>query len=206
MLSSIIRNVIKDFCIEFVKYPYLCYTEHGLHARFYNLLYNALPQDKRYINWEGKRMCVIQKEYAMADPCGKSKRQHWDISIIQSPPSNQCGLSPSYDYLTLDSAVEFGLNENEKHLLDDINRLYHPKSNVNNRFVVHLYRISGRGSKKASNRDLSPKSAILRTKEEIAKLNKNRDVEIYFGQFDSTGTFQSGIWRINKNRILLLME
>lgn len=200
-MKKVVEKSVKDFCIEFVKHPYLCYTEHGQHARFYCLFYNALPQNKRYINWEGKKMCVIQKEYRMADACGKPKRQHWDISIIKSPPTNHCGLTPSYDYLTLDSAVEFGLNEKEEHLVDDINRLCHPKSNVNNKFIVHLYRISDRGTNKASNRDLSPKSASLLTKEEIAKLSQNKDVGIFFGQFDSTRKYQSGVWYIYKNSI-----
>lgn len=205
-MKKTVKKAIIDFCIEFVNHPYLCYTEHGLHARFYNNLYNALPLDKRYIKWKGEKICVIQKEYRMADACGKSQRQHWDISIIQSPPSNKYSSSFPFDYLTLDSAVEFGLNENKEHLIDDINRLCHPKSNVNNRFVVHLYRISGRGDKKNSNRDLSPKSASLLSAEEITKLSKNKNVEIYLVYFDSTKKYQSGIWQIYNNEISSITE
>ena len=36
-----VRSTAKEFCLEFVQNPYLCYTEHGLHARFYAMLYNA---------------------------------------------------------------------------------------------------------------------------------------------------------------------
>lgn len=206
MIVEITRKVIKDFCIEFVKSPYLCYTEQGLHARFYCILYNAIPKGQRYINWEGKRICVIQKEYPMADPCGKSRRQNWDISIIQSPPLHLSGKTPTYDYLTLDSVVEFGLNETEEHLRDDANRIYHPNSNVNNKFIVHLFRISDRGSKITSRRDISPKYELIISPDQIAELTKNMDVEVYFGQVDSTNNLESGVWRIVENRISLLYD
>ncbi|MBO8167891.1 MAG: hypothetical protein H0Z35_01755 [Thermoanaerobacteraceae bacterium] len=99
MVEHIVRNVIEDFCREFSKFPYLCYTEHGLHARFYSALYNALPPAARYINWEGKKICVIQKEYPTAGTLGKPRRQNWDIAVIQNPPSTLPGKEPSYDYL-----------------------------------------------------------------------------------------------------------
>lgn len=200
MPIQIIRKVIVDFCNEFVKFPYLCYTEHGLHARFYCSLLNALPADQRYVNWEGKRICVIQKEYPTADVLGKHQRQHWDIAVIQSPPSSIHGKSPAYDYLTLNSVVEFGLNANEDHLVDDINRLCHPNSNVINKFIVHLYRLSYG----TCGRDWSPDSSQLLNCQEVSELVQNKDVEVYLGLFDSTGQFQSGVWQIEKNKITAL--
>jgi len=202
MLINIVRKVIKDFCIEFLNYPYLCYTEHGLHARFYCLLYNALPSNQRYVDCEGKRICVIQKDYPTADVLDKPRRQHWDIAIIQSPPSSKPGKSPSYDNLTLNSVVEFGLNATKRHLVDDINRLCHPNSNVKNKFVVHLYRLSN----SISGRDWSPDSAQLLDLPEILELVHNKDVDVYFGrhQFDKTRPFQSGIWRLYKDKVSLL--
>ena len=141
-IKSIVENTIKEFCIEFIKNPYICYTEHGIHAYFYNRLYKNLPDESRYFEWDDKKICVIQKEYCMADACDKSQRQHWDISIIDTPPSFNFKLKPMYDYFTLNSAIEFGLNEGKVHLEDDINRICHPKSNVVNKYLVHLYRIS----------------------------------------------------------------
>lgn len=200
MIKQTVRKVIEDFCIEFLDFPYLCYTEHGLHARFYCLLYDALPMNQRYIEWEGKRVCVIQKEYPTAGDLGKSRRQNWDISVIQSPPSSQSGKSPSYDYLTLDSVIEFGLNETQEHLQNDIDRLSHPDRNVSNAFIVHLYRISDGESE----RDMSPRSSQLLTLQEVSRLVLNKDVEVYFGISDMTGEFRSGTWCIYKNRITAL--
>lgn len=48
-----VKKAIEEFCLEFVKKPYLCYTEQGLHARFYLTLYNILPEDRRYIVFDG---------------------------------------------------------------------------------------------------------------------------------------------------------
>jgi hypothetical protein len=150
--------------------------------------------------WEGKRVCVIQKEYPTACDLGKSRRQNWDIAVIQSPAQSLPNENPTYDYLMLDSVVEFGLNESKDHLIDDIDRLCHPKSNVKNKFIVHLYRLS----KGISERDWSPDSARLLKPDEIADLVPNNDADIYFGQVDNTGRLQSGLWRINENKITKL--
>jgi hypothetical protein len=197
----VIRKVIEKFCIEFLNSPYLCYTEHGLHARFYCLLYNTFPIDQRYVKFDGKEICAIQKEYPTADVLGKPQRQHWDIAIIQSPPSPQFGKSPPYDYLNLNSVVEFGLNATKDHLVDDIERLCHHNSNVKNKFIVHLYRLS---KPKVSGRDLSPDSAQLLSLEDMSRLVRDKEVEVYFGRYDNTGRFQSGVWRLNKNEISVL--
>ena len=75
------------------------------------MLYNALPEEDCYFTLNEKKICVIQKEYRMADPCGKPKKQHWDISIIDSSAINNTGRSIPYDDLPLNSAIEFGMNE-----------------------------------------------------------------------------------------------
>jgi hypothetical protein len=83
-----VRTVATDFCTEFVKNPYLCYTEHGLHALFYTKLYNALTPAERYTEWAAHRVCVIQKEYPTARSLGKPRRQNWDIALIKTPPES----------------------------------------------------------------------------------------------------------------------
>ncbi len=34
MIENIVKDTIKEFCHEFLQSPYICYTEHGLHAFF----------------------------------------------------------------------------------------------------------------------------------------------------------------------------
>jgi hypothetical protein len=201
MATDTIGKVIEDFCTEFVNFPYLCYTEHGLHARFYCLLYNALPTNQRYIEWKGMKICVIQKEYRTATNLGKSKRQNWDIAILQPLQEQHGNKNYAYDYLSLNSVIEFGLNAGEKHLIDDIKRLCHSESNVKNKFIVHLYRISGPGRKRISHRDISTNSKKLLQPENVQKLIQNNDVIVYFGLFDSTKQYQPGAWRLDKNEI-----
>ena len=71
---EIVRRITKEFCLEFVENPYCCYTEHGLHARLFTRLYNALPDDQRYRCWDGHQVCVIQQEYPTAHDLDKSRR------------------------------------------------------------------------------------------------------------------------------------
>jgi hypothetical protein len=109
-MISLVREAILSFCREFIEYPYLCYTEHGLHARFYSQLYQSIPDEMRYLIWDGHKTCVIQKEYPTADKLGKPQRQHWDIAVHQSPAVSIIEGPGAIDYLHLNTVVEFGLN------------------------------------------------------------------------------------------------
>jgi hypothetical protein len=193
--SEKVRVVAADFCAEFVKNPYLCYTEHGLHALFYTKLYNALTPEERYTEWAGHRVCVIQKEYPTARPLGKPRRQNWDIAMIKTPPECLAGSQPSYDYLRLAAVVELGMNEAQEHLEDDLSRLCHADANVENGFIIHLYRISG-PEVQVSGRDWSPNSTRILTCEEVAELVGGEAVEVFYGLADNTGTHPSGAWSI----------
>ncbi len=64
---ELVRKVAIDFCIEFTENPYLCYTEHGFHAYFHTMLFNVIPENERFADWKGKKICVIQKEYRTAN-------------------------------------------------------------------------------------------------------------------------------------------
>jgi len=197
MIDNIIKNTIREFCLEFIRSPYLCYTEHGLHALFYCKLYSNIPEDKRYIQWECKKVCIIQKEYPTADKLDKPKRQNWDISIIQCPPKAVPGKTPSYDYLFLNSVIEFGMNEGKEHLREDIRRLSHEKSYVKNKYAIHLYRISDLESR----RDCSQRSKKILTTNDVLNIVKNTDVNVYFGLTDFTNNHESGLWKINNKGI-----
>lgn len=197
-----VEQIIKNFCLEFIKLPYLCYTEHGLHARFFCLLYDSLKEEQRYIQCGKHKVCVVQKEYPTANALGKSRRQNWDIALIESPALSLRGKTPQYDYLTLNSVVEFGLNATKEHLEGDIKRLSHAESNVENKFAVHLLRISTSGKQKISSRDISPNSKKIFNPECVKKLIRKygkKDVVVYFGQFDGVNETQIGIWRIDKD-------
>jgi hypothetical protein len=195
-MKNAIRQVVIDFCIDFVENPYLCYTEHGQHALFFARLYNAMPEERRYTSWKGEKVCVIQKEYPTADKLGRPKRQHWDIAVIKSPPRSIIEGAGSFDYLSLDAVVEFGMNEDLDHLVDDIDRISHPRSNVDYGFLVHLHRLSTPGTS-LSGRDWSAKSKRIVSPVELAELINGKALEIYYGLRDITGTHESGLWLID---------
>ena len=202
-ISGILKQTIVQFCTEFMAQPYLCYTEHGQHALFYTRLYNALPPAQRYTTWQGQKVGVVQKEYRTAGNLGKSRRQHWDIAVIDTPPQSIAPKRFSYDYLKLAGVVEFGLNATKEHLLDDLDRLCHPEANVKNKFIVHLYRLSpARGL--FSQHDWSPNSARVLIPTEVGRLSVNKPVEIYYGLADSTGEYENGVWHIVQGQIARL--
>jgi hypothetical protein len=207
---EIVRQTIRDFCVEFISHPYLCYTEHGQHALFYTMLYNALPEKQRYTEWQGKKVCVLQKEYPTAHNLGRGKRQHWDIAVLCTPPEPIPNRVKSYDCLKLSAVIEFGLNEAVEHLIDDIARLGHPSANLVQGYVVHLYRLSDAGAT-FSGRDWSSRSGRRRTVEDInQKVNEiakrlpiAKTVEIYYGVVDSTNRCPSGLWNIKNGRVFI---
>jgi len=165
------------------------------------MLYDALPEDARHVPFEGKTVCTIQKEYPTATKLGKPRRQNWDVCVIRVPPSALPGGEYPYDYLTLDSVIEFGLNEERDHLEDDIRRLSMARSYVDNAFIVHLYRLSrGAHGKKASDRDWSPKSKLILRTEEVAKILGDNEIELFYGMYDESGTYETGAWRIRQGQ------
>ncbi len=204
MPAELTRKTLIDFCTEFVSRPYLCYTEHGLHALFFSRLYNALPEESRYADFNGQRFCVLQKEYPTAGNLGKSRRQHWDISLIKTPVAAPSRPN-SFDYLPLAAVIEFGLNCPSDHLEDDISRLCHSDANVEQRFVAHLYRLSSVANR-VSGRDWAPESNILCSKDSVQVVLRNRPVEVLYGVADATGANSSGLWLINGREITELLK
>jgi hypothetical protein len=201
-----VRQTARQFCLEFVETPYLCYTEHGQHALFYTRLYNALPPSQRYTTWQNHKVCVIQKEYPTAGLLDKTQRQHWDIAVIKTPPESiASGRTAAYDYLRLAAVVEFGLNEGIKHLIDDIERLSHADANVDRGFVIHLHRLSQPGAK-MSERDWSTASKRIVAKESVAQIAAGKPVEVYYGMYDGTGEYPSGVWLIRDGTITPMSE
>lgn len=201
--EEFVKEAIEQFCLEFVKKPYLCYTEHGLHARFYLTLYNLLPGDRRYINFHNEDVCVVQKEYPTAHHLNKSRRQNWDIAVLEEPVSEQKSKEKAYDFLPLNSVIEFGLNEGQEHLVEDRRRLCHEKSNVKHKFIVHLYRISHSGNP-FSGRDLSEKSKRILSVQEIFDLvfvGNCENLMTYVGVHDKTASYQNGVWVLSKSGI-----
>ena len=176
---KIIRETLEGFCQKFITHPYLCYTEHGQHALFYHMLLKAIPEELHNSERDGQQVCILQKEYRTAENLNCTKRQHWDIAVLS--PSLSTERVPWYDFLEVLAAIEFGMNEKETHLREDIRRLCHSDANVKNRFIVHLYRISGSGDDKFSGRD-RPKTSNLPTltAEAICAQLNNQNVEIYF--------------------------
>jgi hypothetical protein len=193
-ISELIELVTSEFCQDFVRDPYLCYTEHGLHALYFTKLYNELSEDNKFVNWMGERVCILQKEYPTQGRLGKPQRQHWDIAVIKDPPESE-NQTFSYDYLRLSAVVEFGLNEDEAHLVDDIERLCHPDANLEQGILVHLYRLSKAG-RRFSNRDWSPNSPRIVTLERSKALVANKPIELYYAIVDSTRRYPTTVAHI----------
>jgi hypothetical protein len=202
-MLEIIRRAIATFCKEFVSNPYLCYTEHGQHALFYTKLYNDIPEEQRYVTWKHHKVCVLQKEYPTAANLGKPQRQHWDVAVLSTPPVSKKINAESYDYLTLLTSIEFGLNEAQNHLVDDIERLSHVDANVMQGFIVHLYRLSDTEIK-FSGRDWSSRSVRILKPEEVCDLSIGTSVEIFYGMAGSTGKYKNGAWHIKDSKMVEL--
>lgn len=199
-----VRQSIVGFCRTFVKHPYLCYTEHGQHALFYTRLYNALPSEDRYTTWQEQRICVIQKEYPTAGDLSKSRRQHWDIAVLKTPPESLTTES-GYDYLKLAAVIEFGMNESKKHLVEDLRRLCHADANLSQGFVVHLYRLSAPGAL-FSKRDWTSGSKRILSPQEVAELAADKPIEVYYALADSTGCYAPGVWLIKNGTVRTLSQ
>jgi len=200
---KIVRETIIQFCKDFIEHPYRCYTEHGQHALFYTMLFEALTPENRYADFKGQEVGVIQKEYPTADRLCKPQRQHWDIAVIKTPAESKATESASYDYLKLAEVVEFGMNATRKHLMEDIRRLTHSDANVKNKFIVHLYRLSKPGGK-FSNRDWSSTANRILSRQEVTKISRGQQVEIFYAMADSTDGHQSGVWCIKQGKATLL--
>lgn len=144
-----------------------------------------------------EKVSVVQKEYPTAGTLGKSRRQNRDISLIKSPISAPCAKTPLYDYLRLGRAIEFGLNATREHLEDDIGRLSHSDSNVENGIVVHLYRLS----EDKSNRDLSPNTGQLVSPEDMLRMVRGTAIEAYCALSGSSGRHGSCAYRADNEGI-----
>ncbi|MEK7396478.1 MAG: hypothetical protein AAB116_06035 [Candidatus Poribacteria bacterium] len=201
-IDIIVEETIRTFCLEFLTHPYLCYTEHGLHALFYTRLYNALPPQQRYTVWNNQKLCVIQKEYPTAGLLDKPCRQHWDVAVIATHPQSMSNKQPTYDYLRLSAIIEFGLNEAKEHLQDDIMRVSHIEANTDKGYIVHLYRLS---EPKLSGRDWSPKSARILSEKQVAELATSHPVTIYYGIWDASGKHETKLCRIDNNNCIDLI-
>lgn len=199
---TLIRNELVAFCKEFLNHPYLCYTEHGQHCRFASHLYQAIPAAERYQTLGGFRMCRVQKEYPTHRDLSKSRRQHWDVSLIAKADELPRCQWPC-DHIPLAAVVEFGLNCNLDHLQDDIQRLAHSDSNVFHGFAAHLFRLSAMRDR-LSARDWSPHSQRLHAIDAIQPLLVGTTVEVYLGVFDPTNTNPTGLWRITASEIVTL--
>lgn len=199
-LLDLVLETVQEFCMEFIAAPYLCYTEHGLHALFHTRLYNKLPEEWRYMVWKEQKMCVLQKEYRTAKNLDWSRRQNWDIAVIKTPPSSRLDGPTSYDYLRLATIVEFALNEPQDHLVRDIQRVCHAEANTDSAIIVHLYRLSRPGHP-VSARDWSLNSARICPNQSVAELTKNKPVRVYYAVYAPPGTYPSGVWLISGGKI-----
>jgi len=194
VLSSRALDEGRRFCSEFLEHPYLCYTEHGLHALFFSRLLMALPEPERYATWRGERFCVVQKEYPTASPLGKPKRQHWDIALVKSPPTS-LREEHSFDFLRLALVFEFGMNASRGHLREDVRRVTHSEANLDHGVVFHFHRLSPPGCG-FSGRDCSVDSSAICTLQEAESIQAKSEATVLYVMADPTEHFLRGAWEI----------
>lgn len=196
---TLTRDELEGFCHEFLEHPYLCYTEHGLHSRFASRLYRAMPEGSRYLTVGGYRICRTQKEYPTHMDLDRSKRQHWDVSMIAQADRLPTCVYP-LDHMPSATVIEFGLNEPLAHLWDDIERLSHDGSNLHQGFAAHFYRLS-ENSSRPSARDCSPGAKHVRAAPAIQPLLAGTNIEVILVVVDPTKRNASGVWRITAHTI-----
>jgi hypothetical protein len=177
-VNEIVNETLEALTKEFIVNPYLCYTEQGFHALFFWMLFNRLPDDERYSQLGDKKVSTVQKEYPTFHKLKDAKRGHWDIVALRRPLTPL--KAPPFDFLKVDSAVEFGLNESIRHLKADVKRLTDRESNVTNKFLVHFYRLSD----SESHRDWSPRSERIATPEDVSDEVKGTDVVAFYAIVD----------------------
>jgi hypothetical protein len=202
MTENLVENVIQDFCKEFLDYPYLCRTEHCLHARFYHQMLIKLSFDNGYARFRGQRICIVQKEYPTGGRLDSDRRSNWDIAIIDVPVSSMPNREETLENLKLNTAIEFGLNADRAHLERDIQRLCHEDNDkiLKKRFIMHFYRIS----KTISMRDWSPQAERFLNEEDIQNLLQNnfrgQNLVVYYAKSGDDkickGPHEPCIWRI----------
>lgn len=194
--AKVTEDTLLEFCKEFIRHPYLCYTEHGMHALLFSRLYTAFQTDELCYGWHGEhKVCLIQKEYPTHHHLGRSRRQHWDISVIKAPITDP-GCEPAYDHFRLAAVIEFGLNCGAGHLVDDIERLTHPEANLDRGFLVHLDRFSD-GALHVSDRDWNARyTSRLRMESVAAMLAGHPDLYVLYGIVDQNDASSKGLWKI----------
>jgi hypothetical protein len=196
--AALTKDTLIAFCKEFVEHPYLCYTEHGLHARFLQQLHDAFGANNllREDEFGGQRVGLLQKEYPTNRPFDRSRRQNWDAAVIRHPIV-PIALSHPYDHLPLAAVVEFGLNYGAGHLLSDLERLSHDDAQVDAPMIAHLYRLSMAGAQN-SKRDISPNSAAILPLARVCELSALfPKVTVYSGIADVTRDDGKCLWSIS---------
>jgi len=197
-LEDIVEETIERFCFEFLDSPYLCYTEHGIHALFYHRFLERMPEERRIIKANGKDICIIQKEYCTWDKLIRTRRANWDIAVLcENQSGNRDKDHYWYDCLELNSVIEFGLNPGESnHVRGDVERLSHEKARVNRKYIVHLYRFSQATTRKDWKTD-KPKALVRPDKiNDMIKENGNKVIAYWALYNDKTGKGE-GPYRID---------
>lgn len=159
-----LEEIIIEFCENFLKQPYMCYTEHGWHAYFYSKFLKKWKETTELMmKWEYK-ICIIQKEYPTLSPLiYTTKRQHWDIAMLDEDNGEVIEIDSEklkkatdkelklQDRLKLFAVIEFGMNANNEHFNQDMKRLSHKDAvlQAKNRYIVNLVRLG-----KFSGRDI----------------------------------------------------
>lgn len=193
-------DLVRRFADDFVVQPYRCYTEHGLHALFFAELFTLLAPEERYFSVRGRAVGCIQKEYPTATKLGRSKRQHWDIAVLDSSVGAYMSES-KLEEIPLVAVFEFGLNEAVDHLKNDLDRLLHSEARVENAVAVHLQRIGDRVNR-FSDRDFSPSSARIVDLDRVVEISAQYEqATIIFANTDSTRGTKDGAWEVRGGNV-----
>lgn len=52
---------------------------------FFHKVMSKLKEEQKHVYFENNKVCRVQKEYPIAFDLDKSRRQNWEISVIEKP-------------------------------------------------------------------------------------------------------------------------
>ena len=215
-IRDVVERTIDEFCLLFYEHPYLEYNESGVHALFFhllseNLFKNDIPLSSYYVYGDiSEQVSLVQKEYRMFGKCDKTKAASWDVCALSVPLRSSIDITkenerklPPYDYLEINSIVEFGLKANLQHLEDDIRRLTHNECRAIGKFIVHLERFSDH----FSGRDYPFTSRQEFPTEDIMKnFTKDNDIKIYYVRTNKIDKSKQWVWKFYKGEMINLLK
>ena len=126
---NVVRTTIQEFVLNLFVIP-ICAIPSTANMRCSTRPYSMLSPGREVRDRRRTQGVRCSEGVSDSHGPGKSKRQHWDVAVLSREHVEKGNAKGDYDVLPLLAAVEFGLNEAESHLCDDMDRLTHGGANA----------------------------------------------------------------------------